>query len=416
MFGSYFCGLWNKKGNANGQNSGAKPEEKPIPVPETDDDGRGEVKTEETAIPIQATDDDSREKGVPKYSFEELAKATGDFSNNNRVGQGGSGQVYKGTLPNGKQVAVKRLKHHSDPEIEQMAQLHFEDEVKTIGRIRHRNIVEIVGYCSEKADRLLVYEFVSNNSLKSHLYVGRRQQETVSVPIDWPTRMKIALDTAKGLAYLHEDCTPRIIHRNIKSENILIDDKFNPKIGDFGISKDFTDSATPVSTDPRGTPYVPPEYYNKDGQNRKLTDKSDVFSFGLVLLELITGKLAVFEKQRKEYIRLAIWAMPLVKQILDADNQDLDSENCKDLFDSKLQNNYEKDDMIRMIYCVVACVYKPVKLRPQMSQIVEVLKGNMEPKTIWVRSDCKYLYEGSPYAPLPQAHGTSSDSCALSNT
>ncbi|XP_043817832.1 proline-rich receptor-like protein kinase PERK5 [Manihot esculenta] len=123
---------------------------------------------------------------------------------NGGSGQGGSGQVYKGTLPSGKQVAIKRLQYNSDPE-KQQVELLFEDEVKTISRTRHRNIVEVVGYCSEEADRLIVYEFVANNCLKSHLYVGRRQQKMVTAPIDWPTRMKIALGTAEGLAYLHVD-------------------------------------------------------------------------------------------------------------------------------------------------------------------------------------------------------------------
>ncbi|KAJ9179177.1 hypothetical protein P3X46_010996 [Hevea brasiliensis] len=318
---------------------------------------------------------------VPSYAFEVLAKATGNFSNNNRLGEGGYGQVYKGKLPNGKMVAIKRLIHHSDSDMEENAQLQFEEEVKTISRIRHRNIVEVVGYCSNKADRLLVYEFVSNNSLKYHLRGGKTSHGMESPAIDWPSRMKIALGTAKGLAYLHEDCKPKIIHRDIKSDNILLDDNFNPKIGDFGISKDFADSATHVFTEPRGTvAYAPSEYYNKDGQNRILTDKSDVFSFGIVLLELITGKLAIFMKKP-----LAIWAMPLLKQVLDTNEQDLDAENCKDFFDSKLQTEYNKDEMIRMIYC-----------------IVEVLKKNMEPKNIWNRNDSKYLYEGSPYAPLPQ--------------
>ncbi|KAG8643500.1 hypothetical protein MANES_11G042500v8 [Manihot esculenta] len=379
MAGSYFRWFKNNEGNASCQNRG---EENAIPEP-----SRG---------------------GVHKYSFEELAKATGDFSNNNRVGLGGSGQVYKGTLPNGKQVAIKRLQYNSDPEKQRM-ELLFEDEVKTISRTCHRNIVEVVGYCSEEADRLIVYEFVSNNCLKSHIYVGRRQQKTVTAPIDWPTRMKIALGTAEGLAYLHEKCKPRIIHRDIKSDNILLDDEFNPKIGDFGISKEFADSKTHVSTIPKGTPdYLAPEHCTEDGQNKRLTDKSDVFSFGVVLLELITGKLAVFEKERREYIFLTIWAVPLLKQILDAEYQDLDAENCKELFDSKLPNNFEKNDMKRLIYCAVACVYKPANLRPHMCKIVKVLNGDLEPKTIWVRSDCKYLYRGSPYTPFPQAQGTSS--------
>ncbi|XP_021679329.2 proline-rich receptor-like protein kinase PERK2 [Hevea brasiliensis] len=380
---------WNKKGNTKRQPGG-----------------------EEGPTPIQATDD-STVHGVPKYDFKVLAEATGDFSNNNRLGQGGVGQVYKGKLPNdNKVVAIKRLIHHSDPEIEKLAQLQFEVEVKTLSRIRHRNIVKVVGYCSDKADRLLVYEFVSNNSLKSHLNgKGKTSQETETQTIDWSNRMKIALGTAKGLAYLHEDCDPRIIHRDIKSDNILLNDEFEPKIGDFGISKDFPDSATHISTETRGThAYAPPEYYIKDGQHRKLTDKSDVFSFGIVLLELITGKLALFEKKRKDYIRLAVWAIPLLKQVLDIDKQDLDVEDCKDLFDSKLQKKYNKDEMMRMIYCAAACIYKPVKLRPKMSQIVEVLKGNMEPKNIWAKNDSKYLYEGSPYAQLPPLPEETSDS------
>ncbi|XP_058005369.1 proline-rich receptor-like protein kinase PERK5 [Hevea brasiliensis] len=248
-------------------------------------------------------DGNRRHNGVvPIYTFDELATATGYFSNENRLGEGGFGQVYKGVLSNQKVVAVKRLKHYSNPNKEEQARRQFDDEVKTISRIRHRNIVEVVGYCSHKADRLLVYEYVSNNSLKSHL-------DGNGMPtINWPTRMKIALGTAKGLAYLHEDCVPGIIHRDIKSDNILLNEKFEPKIGDFGLSKDFPESFSHVSTDPRGThAYAPPEYYNKDGQERKLTDKSDVFSFGIVLLELITGKPAVFEVEPKKYIRLAVW-------------------------------------------------------------------------------------------------------------
>ncbi|XP_058004917.1 cysteine-rich receptor-like protein kinase 6 isoform X5 [Hevea brasiliensis] len=334
-------------------------------------------------------------EGVVRYTFEALANATDDFKINNRVGMGSSGEIYKGTLPNGKVVAIKKLRRHFDMDREEIAQLQFENEVKSFSRIRHRNIVKLVGYCGDKADRLLVYEFVSNNSLEVNLH-GK-----VKNTIIWSIRMKIALGIAKGLAYLHEDCAPRLIHRDIKNSNIFLDDNFDPKIGDFGISKDFADYATHVSTEPRGTyGYAPPEYF-KIGESRNLTDKSDVFSFGIVLLELITGKKACVKKKSKRYIYLAVWAMPLLKQILESDKQDLGTANCESLFDSKLYKKYNKDEMIRIIYCATACIYKPVKLRPQISKIVEVLKGNMEPKNIWVRNDNKYLYEGSPYAPLP---------------
>ncbi|XP_058004051.1 proline-rich receptor-like protein kinase PERK15 [Hevea brasiliensis] len=254
MPGTCFCRLFEKKKKANRQPS-SEAEEREITrqTQATDDNTVQIVKVEERDITTQATDDNTVQ-GVPSYAFEVLAKATGNFSNNNRLGAGGYGQVYKGKLPNGKVVAIKRLIHHSDSEMEENAQLQFEEEVKTISRIRHRHIVEVVGYCSNKADRLLVYEFVSNNSLKYHLREGGKTLHGMESPaIDWSSRMKIALGTAKGLAYSHEDCKPRIIHRDIKSDNILLDDNFNPKIGDFGISKDFADSATYVFTEPRGT-------------------------------------------------------------------------------------------------------------------------------------------------------------------
>ncbi|XP_058004914.1 uncharacterized protein LOC110652801 isoform X2 [Hevea brasiliensis] len=376
MGGSFLTGLFNRMRNANRQPKGVK-------------------KEEEGAIPTQATNVDDTQEGVVRYTFEALANATDDFKINNRVGMGSSGEIYKGTLPNGKVVAIKKLRRHFDMDREEIAQLQFENEVKSFSRIRHRNIVKLVGYCGDKADRLLVYEFVSNNSLEVNLH-GK-----VKNTIIWSIRMKIALGIAKGLAYLHEDCAPRLIHRDIKNSNIFLDDNFDPKIGDFGISKDFADYATHVSTEPRGTyGYAPPEYF-KIGESRNLTDKSDVFSFGIVLLELITGKKACVKKKSKRYIYLAVWAMPLLKQILESDKQDLGTANCESLFDSKLYKKYNKDEMIRIIYCATACIYKPVKLRPQISKIVEVLKGNMEPKNIWVRNDNKYLYEGSPYAPLP---------------
>ncbi|KAJ9176938.1 hypothetical protein P3X46_012198 [Hevea brasiliensis] len=225
-----FCGVW-KFSN-------------PIPIKEIFKAVDGRKRT----IPMQATDEI-----VPIYTFDELATATGYFSNENRLGEGGFGQVYKGVLSNQKVVAVKRLKHYSNPNKEEQARRQFDDEVKTISRIRHRNIVEVVGYCSHKADRLLVYEYVSNNSLKSHLDGVKNIAGNGMPTINWPTRMKIALGTAKGLAYLHEDCVPGIIHRDIKSDNILLNEKFEPKIGDFGLSKDFPESFSHVSTDPRGT-------------------------------------------------------------------------------------------------------------------------------------------------------------------
>ncbi|OAY52997.1 hypothetical protein MANES_04G128300v8 [Manihot esculenta] len=333
-------------------------------------------------------------ESVPKfYTYEQLAKATADFTNNNLIGVGGCGQVYRGELPDGEVVAIKKLKYVAGQAEMEGAQLQFETEIETISRVRHRNLVKVIGYCSDKADKLFVCEFVPNKSLKYHL---QRKGNQIN---NWSNRMKIALGSAKGLTYLHEGCTPTIIHRDIKSENILLDHNFEPKIADFGLAKEILDYQTHVSTKLKGTfGYLAPEYV----KDKRLTDKSDVFSFGVVLLELITGKQAV-EKEGKVPINLAIWALPLLKQALDTDDY-------KALVDPNLQE-YDINKMTRMIYCAVACVYKPEKSRPKMSEIVEVLQERIGVERIWVsQEDSKFLYEGAPYSNAASLPNTMSSS------
>ncbi|XVE70419.1 hypothetical protein DITRI_Ditri10aG0071300 [Diplodiscus trichospermus] len=209
------------------------------------------------------------------FTYEELARATDGFSNANLLGQGGFGYVHRGVLPNGKEVAVKQLKAGSG-----QGEREFQAEVEIISRVHHKHLVSLVGYCISGTTRMLVYEFVPNNTLEFHLHGKGRPT------MYWPTRMKIALGSAKGLAYLHEDCHPKIIHRDIKAANILLDFKFEAKVADFGLAKFSSDVNTHVSTRVMGTfGYLAPEY----ASSGKLTDKSDVFSFGVMLLELITG-------------------------------------------------------------------------------------------------------------------------------
>ncbi|XVF88544.1 hypothetical protein PTKIN_Ptkin19aG0059000 [Pterospermum kingtungense] len=209
------------------------------------------------------------------FTYEELARATDGFSDANLLGQGGFGYVHKGVLPNGKEVAVKQLKAGSG-----QGEREFQAEVEIITRVHHKHLVSLVGYCISGTTRMLVYEFVPNNTLEFHLHGKGRPT------MDWPTRMKIALGSAKGLAYLHEDCHPKIIHRDIKASNILLDFKFEAKVADFGLAKFSSDVNTHISTRVMGTfGYLAPEY----ASSGKLTDKSDVFSFGVMLLELITG-------------------------------------------------------------------------------------------------------------------------------
>ncbi|KAH7547279.1 hypothetical protein FEM48_Zijuj01G0292900 [Ziziphus jujuba var. spinosa] len=185
--------------------------------------------------------------------------------------------------------------------------------------------------------------------------------------MNWPTRMKIALGSARGLAYLHEDCQPKIIHRDIKAANILLEDDFVPKVADFGLARFSSDSDTHVSTRVMGTfGYLAPEY----ASSGKLTDRSDVFSFGVVLLELITGRRPISKAEPFADDSMVEWARPLLVQALE--NDDFNA-----LVDPRLQNDYDSTEMTRMVACAAACVRQSARLRPPMSQTVRALEGNI---------------------------------------
>ncbi|KAK9269646.1 hypothetical protein L1049_001423 [Liquidambar formosana] len=291
--------------------------------------------------------------------------ATDGFSDANLLGQGGFGYVHKGVLPNGKEVAVKQLKAGSG-----QGEREFQAEVEIISRVHHRHLVSLVGYCIAGSQRMLVYDFVPNNTLEFHLHGKGRPT------MDWPTRLKIALGSAKGLAYLHEDCLPKIIHRDIKAANILLDFKFEAKVADFGLAKNIaSDVHTHVSTRVMGTfGYLAPEY----ASSGKLTDKSDVFSFGVVLLELITGRRPldpprsrldepVDTTQSDMDYSLVDWARPLLTRALEDGNFDT-------LVDPRLQKDYNHDEMARMLAFAAACVRHSARRRPRMSQVVRALE------------------------------------------
>ncbi|KAJ0815858.1 putative protein kinase RLK-Pelle-PERK-1 family [Helianthus annuus] len=290
------------------------------------------------------------------FTYEELAMATDGFSEANLLGQGGFGYVHRGVLPNGKEVAVKQLKTGSG-----QGEREFQAEVEIISRVHHKHLVSLVGYCMTGAQRLLVYEFVPNNTLEFHLHGKNRPV------MEFPTRLRIALGAAKGLAYLHEDCHPKIIHRDIKAANILLDFNFEAKVADFGLAKITSDVATHVSTRVMGTfGYLAPEY----ASSGKLTDKSDVFSFGVMLLELITGRRPVDSAQTYVDDSLVDWARPLLTRAMDDGNFD-------SIVDSRLQKEYNHNEMARMISCAAACVRHSARRRPKMSQVVRALEGDV---------------------------------------
>ncbi|RLN11715.1 hypothetical protein C2845_PM09G09750 [Panicum miliaceum] len=286
------------------------------------------------------------------FSFDELYDITGGFARENVLGEGGFGCVFKGTLGDGKVVAVKQLKGGGG-----QGEREFQAEVEIISRVHHRHLVSLVGYCIAEDHRLLVYDYVSNNTLHHHLH-GRGRPV-----MDWPTRVKIAAGSARGLAYLHEDCHPRIIHRDIKSSNILLDDQFEAQVADFGLARLAENDVTHISTRVMGTfGYLAPEY----ASTGKLTEKSDVFSFGVVLLELITGRKPVDSSRPLGDESLVEWSRPLLNRAIE--NQEFD-----ELVDPRLDGNFDDVEMFRVIEAAAACIRHSAARRPKMGQVVRVL-------------------------------------------
>ncbi|KAK9985265.1 hypothetical protein SO802_030216 [Lithocarpus litseifolius] len=286
------------------------------------------------------------------FLIEELAKATNNFSKSCVLGEGGYGIVFKGILSEGKLVAIKQLKSGSV-----QGEKEFLAEVNIISGIHHKFLVSLVGFCVDDAHRMLVYDFVPNKTLDFHLH-GEGE-----LTMSWPNRWKIVLGIAKVLAYLLEDCQPKIIHRDIKPANILIDDNCDPKLADFGLAR-FLPDADAYYTTVMGTDgYADPIYYI-DGQ---LTDKMDVYSFGVVLLEVITGRKPI---TRNPPFNMVNWAKPLLSPALKKNKFD-------DLVDKRLEKNFDSKEMARMVSCAAKCLRLSYEERPGMSQILRELEGDL---------------------------------------
>ncbi|XP_039164640.1 proline-rich receptor-like protein kinase PERK1 isoform X3 [Eucalyptus grandis] len=309
------------------------------------------------------------------FPFDALEKSTNGFSGANLLGEGSFGHVYRGVLSTGKDVAVKRLKVGSV-----QGEREFLTEVEIISRVHHKHVVSLVGYCTTGSERILVYELVPNKTLAFHLHGNPVSQQLASKPweseskthdystpgeeqptLNWPSRLKIALGAAEGLAYLHEGCDPIIIHRDIKAANILVDLEFKAKIADFGLAKFTPDANSHVSNNVKGTiGYLDPEYLSSGNS----TEKSDVFSFGVVLLELITGRRAMN------------MGVSLVNSVRPQLTRYLEDGKFDSLVDPGLQN-YDRVEMARMVRCAAACVLPSGECRPKMSKIVRALEGDL---------------------------------------
>ncbi|KAK7394170.1 hypothetical protein VNO78_14691 [Psophocarpus tetragonolobus] len=290
--------------------------------------------------------------GVQVFTYEELEEATKNFDPSRELGEGGFGVVYKGELKDGRVVAVKR---HFESNSRRIAQ--FMNEVQILARLRHKNLVTLFG-CTSRHSRelLLVYEFIPNGTVADHL----QGKSSKSALLPWRIRLNIAVETAEALAYLHANDT---IHRDVKTNNLLLDDQFRVKVADFGLSRDFPNHLTHVSTAPQGTPgYVDPEYH----QCYQLTDKSDVYSFGVVLVELISSLQAVDINRNRSDVNLANMAINKIQ------NQEL-----HELVDPYL--GFERNYAIRKMTTAVAelafrCLQQERDMRPSMNEVVQVLR------------------------------------------
>ncbi|KAI3448277.1 hypothetical protein Pfo_004942 [Paulownia fortunei] len=293
---------------------------------------------------------------LKRFSLRELQVASDNFSNKNILGRGGFGKVYKGRLTDGSLVAVKRLKE----ERTQGGELQFQTEVEMISMAVHRNLLRLRGFCMTPTERLLVYPFMVNGSVASCL----RERPESQPPLDWPIRKRIALGSARGLAYLHDHCDPKIIHRDVKAANILLDEDFEAVVGDFGLAKLMDYKDTHVTTAVRGTiGHIAPEYLSTG----KSSEKTDVFGYGVMLLELITGQRA-FDLARlanDDDVMLLDWVKGLLKE-----------KKLETLVDADLQGNYIDEEVEQLIQVALLCTQSSPMERPKMSEVVRMLEGD----------------------------------------
>ncbi|XP_042437626.1 cysteine-rich receptor-like protein kinase 3 [Zingiber officinale] len=284
------------------------------------------------------------------FKYETLEKATNFFSNDNKLGQGGSGSVFKGVLPDGRRVAVKRLYYNTRQWVD-----HFFNEVNLISGIEHKNLVKLLGCSITGPESLLVYEYVPNKSLDHYL-----SDDANARLLSWSIRYNIILGTAEGLTYLHQESQLRIIHRDIKLSNILLDEEYAAKIADFGLVRLFPEDKTHISTGVVGTlGYMAPEYVVQG----KLTEKVDVFSFGVLLVEIMTGRKTSFQSQDTVSALQMVWSLYTSDRLLEA-------------MDPILQGNFPTEKASRALQIGLLCAQASAELRPMMSLVVKMLKDD----------------------------------------
>ncbi|KAB2004849.1 hypothetical protein ES319_D11G228800v1 [Gossypium barbadense] len=304
-------------------------------------------RTPETTNLTSMNDDLERGAGPRRFSYTDLASATNNFSEQRKLGEGGFGAVYRGYLNDlDVEVAVKRISSWS-----KQRRKEYVTEVKVISQLRHRNLVQLIGWCHDKNDFILVYEFMPNGSLDSHLF-GRRS------PLTWSVRYRISLGLASALLYLHEEWEQCVVHRDIKSSNVMLDSGFNVKLGDFGLAKLMDHELGPKTTGLAGTlGYLAPEYISTG----RASKESDVYSFGVVLLEIATGRKSV-DPGRKSDMGLVewIWGLYGTGELILA-------------IDDKLGKEFDEKQVESLMIVGLWCAHPDCNSRPSIRQAIQVL-------------------------------------------
>ncbi|KAL9243534.1 hypothetical protein vseg_017409 [Gypsophila vaccaria] len=316
----------------------------------------GEKSSDVLLTPQPEQGDDLGGAESEQYDFKTLKIATKDFSAENVLGEGGFGIVYKGTLKNEEQLAIKRLSKGTTGQ----GTKEFMAEARLLAKLQHKNLVRLLGFCSEKEEKLLVYEFMSNSSLDRFLFDERNRPL-----LDWPTRYKIIMGIARGLQYLHEDSRLTIVHRDLKPGNILLDKEMNPKIADFGLAKLF-ESAQKFGNTVRvvGTQgYMAPEYM----MSGDYSDKSDVYSYGIMLLEIVSGQKNRMMRQTPQREDLSIQTWKLWNE-----------ERSFEITDPIIVDDCPRNVVIRCIQIGLLCVQPNANERPAMTDVVLMLTGSVD--------------------------------------
>ncbi|XP_059646433.1 probable protein kinase At2g41970 isoform X1 [Cornus florida] len=302
---------------------------------------------------------------APSLSLDELKRLTSNFGAKALIGEGSYGRVFYATLNNGQQpAAIKKLDNSSSPEPDS----DFEEQLSSVSRLKHEHFVELIGYCLEGDNRILAYQYASMGSLHDVLHGRKGVEGAEPGPVlSWNQRVKIAFGAAKGLEYLHEKVQPSIVHRDIRSSNVLLFDDFLAKIADFSLTNQSSDTAARLhSTRVLGTfGYHAPEY----AMTGQITQKSDVYSFGVVLLELLTGRKPVDHTMPKGQQSLVTWATPRLSE-----------DKVKQCVDPKLNNEYPPKAIAKMAAVAALCVQYEADFRPNMTIVVKALQPLLNTK------------------------------------